>query len=87
MPRLSYWVSMTRCILFAHFVGMTRFLKGLDVMFLNNQEDQKDLESILTTYKMNIQHAAAESISFSFLIITAQYLDALSVSNGQNSSF
>lgn len=56
-------------------------------MFLNNQEDQKDLESILTTYKMNIQQAAAEPISFSFLIITAQHLDALSVSNGQNSSF
>jgi hypothetical protein len=66
---------------------MTRLLKGLDVMFLNNQEDQKDLESILTTYKMNTQHAAAKSISFSFLIIAAQHLEALSVSNGHNSSF
>ena len=85
--RLSYWVSMTHCILFVHFVRMTRLLKGLDEMFLNKQEDQKDLESILTAYKMNTQHTAAKSISFSFLIIAAQHLEALSVSNGHNSSF
>jgi hypothetical protein len=41
---------------------MTRFLKGADMMFLNDQDGP---ESMLTTYKTNIQPASAGINSFS----------------------
>jgi hypothetical protein len=44
---------------------MARFLKGSDVMFLNDQEGREDLESMLTTYKTNIQHNTPETNNFS----------------------
>jgi hypothetical protein len=53
------------CRLFTHFMRMARFPKGSDVMFLNNQEDQVDPDSILTTYKPNIQHNILETNNFS----------------------
>lgn len=87
MTLFSLGAVLNTLLFFRPIMRMTRFPKGSDVVFLNNQEDQVDPDSILTTYKSTIQHKVLEINHFSWSIIAVQHLDALRISDKYNSSF